>query len=274
MAKKLTISTKNIKNLRNQELCKSAILTILSFQPKITDASPVQKINPSSPWELHIASNVTTSTKVNTNAKTTKVPQQIFYPQLLTKSLYPLEKLLMTIKTAFPREQSSALKKLLFTLASNALNAKIILTLRPKSAETAMVAVTSIKIQTLAQCLKLLFQTLMLGKTRLSFLMINSWTTLTKTTKNSKTRINLPSAQATSPTSTIMSAYLALKELCFLWRKRLVELAKAILSSTKLPITAKKNLSTPTYKIPTGQVQKLTLKSKRKSMKRPKTRFI
>lgn len=180
----------------------------------------------------------------------------------------------MTIKTAFPREQYSVLKKLLFTLASNALNAKIILTLRPKGAETAMVAVTSIKIQTLAQCLKLQFQTLTLGKTRLSYLMINPWTTLTKTTKNSKTQIKSPSAQATSPTSTIMSAYLALKELCFPWRKRLVELAKAILSSTKLPITAKRNLSTPTCKIPTGQARKLTLKSKRKSMKRPKTRFI
>jgi hypothetical protein len=87
--------------------------------------------------------------------------------------LYPLEKRLMTIKTVFLREQSSVLKKLLFTLASNALNAKIILTLRPKSAETAMVAATLIKIQTLAQCLKLLFQTLTLGKTRSSFLMIN-----------------------------------------------------------------------------------------------------
>ena len=77
--------------------------------------------------------------------------------------------------------------------------------------------------------------------------------------------------QAISLISTIMSASLVLKELSFYWRKKAVEPVRQAHSSTKIPTTVKRTLSTQTFKTLIGPVPNLILTFKRKFNKRPKT---
>ena len=95
--------------------------------------------------------------------------------------------------------------------------------------------------------------------------------TLTRPIKNWKIQTRWNSVQTISLTSTITSAFLVLRELCFHWLKRLVELVQLERFSTRPQTTVKINCSSQTCKIPIGQAQNPTLTFRSKLMKRPRT---
>lgn len=95
--------------------------------------------------------------------------------------------------------------------------------------------------------------------------------TLTKITRNYRMIIKSLFVQATNLISTIMNASLALKEPSSRWLKRAVEPVRLVHSSTRIRTTAKRSLSTPTFKTLIGRAPDLTLIFKRKLTKRLKT---